>query len=104
MLRVPKVVEELAMKRYIVIRAADGEVVGECAGPDARGQCPRVALGEVVPCAGQSLTADGHGSWLPYAVPGDETTCPVALALALAASPDALPALPPAPARPALAR
>lgn len=92
------------MKRYIVIRAADGGILGECAGPDSRGMCPLVALGEVVPCAGLSLTADGHGSWLPYAVPGGETTCPVTMALALAASPDALPAVVPEPPRPHRAR
>lgn len=93
--------EELVMKQYIVIRAADGEVVGECAGPDAHGLCPQVALGEVVPCAGCTLAAGGHGSWLPYAVAHGETTCPVTLALAYAASPDALPAAPPVPAAPA---
>lgn len=89
------------MKQCIVIRAAEGDVLGECAGPDPRGVCPLVTPGHVVPCAGHTLTPNGHGSWFPYAVAGDETVCPVTLALALAASPDTVPAAPPVPARPA---
>lgn len=83
------------MNQYIVIREAAGEVVGQCTGADARGMCPRVAPGEVVPCAGHVLKTNGHGSWLPYAVPAGEVVCPVTMALALAASPDALPLVSP---------
>lgn len=81
------------MHRYLVIKNRAGEIVGECAGPDPRGACPRAHLGDVIPCAGCLLTPDGHGAWLPYAVPAGETMCPLTMALALAASPDALPAL-----------
>ena len=90
------------MKRYIVIKDAAGEVTGACDGPDACGRCPHVAVGDVVPCAGQTVTPDGPGAWLPYAVPGAATVCPVTMALALAASPDALPELPTEAPRPAV--
>lgn len=78
------------MRRNIVIRDMTGRLVGRCAGPAPRGACPRVDIGDVVPCAGDTLAPGGPGCWLPYAVASGETTCPITSALVMAGSPDVM--------------
>ncbi len=78
------------MRGHIVIRDMTGRLVGRCDGPAPRGACPRVAMGDVVPCAGDSLAPDGPGRRLPYAVAPGETMCPITSALVLAGSPDVM--------------
>ncbi|HZS15282.1 MAG TPA: hypothetical protein VFC09_11850 [Candidatus Dormibacteraeota bacterium] len=76
------------MKRDIVIRDAWGVAMAHCSGPAPSGACPRVGVGETVPCAGHTIVPDRPGAWLPYKVPDSEVSCPVTAALALAGSPD----------------
>lgn len=59
-----------------------GEAGWQCPGPDERGACERVAIGEEVPCIGRALTVVGTTDDL-YVVPAHKTLCPVTLALAL---------------------
>lgn len=76
-------------QRILIIDPARSVVVSECSGPDVSGRCPRVAAGEVVPCGGATLAPAGQRRSAPFAVPLGETICPITLAMALAASPDA---------------
>jgi hypothetical protein len=76
------------MQCQIVIRDAWGAAKAHCSGPTPAGACPRVGVGETVPCAGSTIAPDRPGAWLPYKVPDAEVTCPVTTALALAGSPD----------------
>jgi hypothetical protein len=59
-----------------------GSVAWHCPGPDARGACPRVAIGEEMPCIGKTLVVLG-ATEDPYVVAPHMTLCPVTLALAL---------------------
>lgn len=65
-----------------------GDVVSRCNGPRADGACPRVAVGEVLPCAGCILAPANAGSAAGYPVSTQMTLCPVTLALAVAVTPD----------------
>jgi hypothetical protein len=76
------------MQRQIVIRDAWGSAVAHCTGPAAGGACPRVAVGEVVFCAGRTVEPDRAGHPVAYRVAEGELTCPVTEALALAATSD----------------
>ncbi|MBV8529434.1 MAG: hypothetical protein JOZ75_14080 [Candidatus Dormibacteraeota bacterium] len=73
-----------------IIDEATGAQVQQCTGPLPDGSCPRVAIGDILPCAGHGLApaASGAGAQ-PYAVPGQATLCPVTLAAALAVASDA---------------
>ena len=68
-----------------ILDVESGDEVQRCTGPAADGSCPRVAMGDVLPCAGYALApeASARGSQ-PYAVAGTATLCPVTLAAALA--------------------
>ena len=58
-------------------------VIARCSGPDERGACPRVAPGEVLPCAGCELLATDAPHGVPYPVGLTMTLCPVTLAQVL---------------------
>jgi hypothetical protein len=75
--------------QLLILDEATGEEVQRCTGPAADGSCPRVEIGDILPCAGQALIPAGaaHGAQ-PYAVSGLATLCPVTLAAALAITPD----------------
>jgi len=73
----------------VILDEKDGSLIGRCTGPAADGSCPRVAVGELVPCAGTELVSLGGGEDRPYDVPGTMTVCPVTLANMLAVSSDA---------------
>lgn len=62
-------------------------VAWNCQGPDERGACPRVAIGEMVPCIGLWL-ANPDALSNPYTVPKGMTLCPVTLTHALAVASD----------------
>jgi hypothetical protein len=77
------------MEREILIfdPETDG-VVSSCSGPCADGACPRVAIGEMVPCAGYGLALAGARDTRPYAVSPRMTLCPLTVAAALAVQSD----------------
>lgn len=59
-------------------------LVAQCSGPTTRGHCPRVAAGQVVPCAGRRIVpAYGTGieGWRLTIVDRDLTDCPLAWAI-----------------------
>ena len=72
-----------------ILDEEDGSVIGRCTGPAADGSCPRVAVGELVPCAGAELLTAGGIDGKPYDVASSMTLCPVTLASMLAVSSDA---------------
>ncbi len=73
----------------LILDEATAREVQRCIGPAADGSCPRVAIGELLPCAGHALThAETVGAAQPYAVSGQATLCPVTLAAALAVASD----------------
>jgi hypothetical protein len=77
------------MEREIVILApGTHRVVGSCSGPSANGACPRVAIGEMIPCAGYELALSGARDTRPYEVSPRMTLCPVTVAEALAVESD----------------
>ncbi len=82
-----------------VLRIVDettGQEIERCAGPSADGSCPRVTIGDVLPCAGHVLVPAAVGDQaVPYAVSGEATLCPVTVAVALAVTPDNLLSLTP---------
>ena len=74
---------------FLILDESSGSEVQRCTGPAADGSCPRVKVGELLPCSGHALVpAESTGQ--PYAVPGQATLCPVTLAAALAISSDSL--------------
>ncbi|MDQ2959611.1 MAG: hypothetical protein M3R48_00955 [Candidatus Dormibacteraeota bacterium] len=75
----------------LVIDHATGQELQRCTGPASDGSCPRVEIGDILPCSGHGLVAAGApGGVQPYAVSGGATLCPVTLAAALAIAPDTL--------------
>ena len=69
------------------IRARDAATGGYrtyCVGPLPDGSCPRVRIGEVVDCAGLTITPAWSARPEPYRVQGTLTLCPLTLARALA--------------------
>jgi hypothetical protein len=77
------------MEREILIfdRETHG-VVSSCGGPSADGACPRVAIGDMVPCAGYGLAISGTRDTRPYEVSPRMTLCPLTVAEALAVQSD----------------
>ena len=74
-----------------IVDAATGEDIGRCTGPAADGSCPRVAVGNILPCSGCVLVPlHAAEAAIPYAVSGQATLCPVTVAAALAVTPDNL--------------
>ena len=77
------------MEREILILAPGTHgVVGSCVGPSPDGACPRVAIGEMVPCAGYELAPAGVRNGRPYEVSPRMTLCPLTVAEALAVQSD----------------
>lgn len=75
----------------VVIRdPVSGEIIARCYGPLRDGGCAAVDAGAEVACAGLTV-APANADGTPYPVPAGSTACPVTWALALAASPDAVP-------------
>lgn len=73
------------------LRILDEETGGEvqrCTGPLPDGSCPRVAIGDILPCAGHALIPAAAAGGQPYAVSGQATLCPVTLAAAIAVASD----------------
>ena len=66
-----------------------GSEVQRCSGPAPDGSCPRVAIGDLLPCAGRALEPEGSAGQA-YAVPAQATLCPVTVAAALAVSSDSV--------------
>ena len=68
------------LNEAFVIVANDGRTeVGWCTGPDELGHCPKVAWGDVVPCAGHQLrvkAVTGPDS-LRGVVPEERDACPI---------------------------
>jgi hypothetical protein len=63
---------------YATSEADSGQLLFTCTGPDARGACGRVAIGEVVACARKALSRlDGNDE--AYLVPCQMTLCPMTL-------------------------
>ena len=74
-----------APQPLMLIVDLDGETPTEwCSGPDAAGQCPRVAKGHPVPCAGKQLIALDTDLSPMHArmVWGGEDECPLPIMLA----------------------
>ena len=67
---------------------ATGAEVARCIGPRPDGACPRVGIGDVLPCAGCLLAPAGADLAAAYPVAAQMTLCPVTLALAMAVTPD----------------
>ncbi|TMC48450.1 MAG: hypothetical protein E6J14_11920 [Chloroflexi bacterium] len=63
----------------IILDTRSGEMVGECGGPTARGECPGVSPGEVVPCAGRRIApaVAGTGPLFRLHVPAGSEECPL---------------------------
>jgi len=76
------------MERQIVIRDSWGRTMAHCTGPAPDGRCPRVEIGETVPCAGCTIAPDGAAPAVRYTVGADEVSCPVIIGMALAGTPD----------------
>jgi hypothetical protein len=75
---------------FDILGLEPGDQNDHCRGPDSDGSCPRVGVGEVVPCAGCILQPASAGERRPYLVSRQATLCPVTLAQALAVPSDAL--------------
>lgn len=79
----------MGMERELLILAPGTHgVVGSCGGPSVGGGCPRVAIGEVIPCAGYELALSGSRNARPYEVSPRMTLCPLTVAEALAVQSD----------------
>jgi hypothetical protein len=63
---------------------ATGDEVQRCTGPLPDGSCPRVEIGDILPCAGYALVPEAAAGTQAYAVSGRATLCPVTLAAAIA--------------------
>jgi hypothetical protein len=71
-----------------ILDEATGDEVLRCTGPLPDGSCPRVVIGDILPCAGHALIPEMAARGQAYAVPGRATLCPVTLAAALAVASD----------------
>jgi len=74
----------------VVLRTdpATHRVVQRCPGPSPDGACPFVGIGDVVPCAGDTLVLTRAPEAPPYTVPSQMTLCPCTVAAALAVPAD----------------
>ena len=76
--------------KLLILDESSHEVTQRCTGPAPDGSCPRVAIGDILPCAGHLLVPEDAAGGTPYAVAGQATLCPVTLAAALAVNSDAV--------------
>lgn len=79
------------MNSLQILDEASGKQVQRCNGPAPDGSCPRVNVGDILPCAGYALRpADTGAGRRRYSVSAQATLCPVTIAAALAVTPDTL--------------
>jgi hypothetical protein len=79
------------MNTLLFLDEASGDEVQRCHGPASNGSCPRVSIGDILPCAGYALRpADAGAAQRFYSVSAQATLCPVTIAAALAVIPDTL--------------
>ncbi len=75
----------------LILDDMTGAEIQRCAGPSPDGSCTRVAIGDILPCAGHALMpARAAVGAQPYGVSGQATLCPVTVAAALAIPPDTM--------------
>jgi hypothetical protein len=69
---------------FLIVDPDGAEPTDWCSGPDANGDCPRAAAGNVVPCAGRELVAvhGDLGPMLRRMVCAREDECPLPIMLA----------------------
>jgi hypothetical protein len=73
------------MNTLLILDEASGDEVQRCSGPAGDGSCPRVNIGDILPCAGHALRpADAGAGQRRYSVSAQATLCPVTIAAALA--------------------
>lgn len=74
----------------VVLRTdpATHRVLERCPGPSPDGACPFVGIGDVIPCAGDTLVLARTPGSAPYPVSRQMTMCPCTLAAALAVPSD----------------
>ena len=72
----------------LILDRDSGREVQRCAGPAPDGSCPRVAIGDVLPCGGHLLVPSDTSGGRAYRVSGQATLCPVTVAAALAVESD----------------
>ena len=75
-------------RELLILNPGTHGVIGSCVGPAADGACPRVAIGQMVPCAGYELAPAGVRHVRPYEVSPQMTLCPLTVAQALAVESD----------------
>ncbi|HVC41524.1 MAG TPA: hypothetical protein VND54_06070 [Candidatus Saccharimonadales bacterium] len=75
-------------REILILDPGTHNVVGSCSGPSANGACPRVAIGEMVPCASYELALSGARDARSYEVSPRMTLCPLTVAEALAVQSD----------------
>jgi len=66
--------------RILITDRISGEVIAECSGPVGLGECPKVARGDQVPCAGKKLIpAGGTGAegWRAFVAAQATDHCPL---------------------------
>ena len=78
------------MNNLLILDEASGEQVQRCYGPAPDGSCPRVNIGDILPCAGHALRPADAVAGRRYSVSAQATLCPVTIAAALAVTPDTL--------------
>ena len=66
----------------------EGDELARCTGPAPDGSCPRVAIGDLLPCAGHAIVTGRTAHPHPYAVAGRATMCPITLASMIAVQSD----------------
>ena len=66
-----------------ILSAQNRTVIGRCVGPAEDGSCPRVKIGDVIPCAGCVLRSAHSRIPTEYLVSTHATLCPVTLGAAL---------------------
>lgn len=76
------------VREILILAPGTHAVVGSCGGPSADGACPRVAIGEMIPCAGYELARSGAPGASLYEVSPHMTLCPLTVAEALAVHSD----------------
>lgn len=75
-------------RELLILNPGTHGVIASCVGPSADGACPRVAIGEMVPCAGYELAPAGARNVRLYEVSPRMTMCPLTVAQALAVESD----------------
>jgi hypothetical protein len=71
-----------------ILDKATGKEVMRCIGPAPDGSCPRVEIGDIIPCSGHALVEASWDDAYTYEVSGQATLCPLTVAAALAVPPD----------------